>query len=665
MRLSSEILSFLSRRTSWSEGHVFTIAPEQIDVGAGLRVAVSMAAALGASVYFNIHDLAFAAVAVFWTFLCDPLGSTKTRLRTLVEFALLGCMALSFGSYIAHWGPLVAGAALFVLVFLCGMTRSYNPTFGPTPAQSGLISAIAVVIGISSPRDFTGALGLAAYFFLGSGSAILLTLYVWPSRSSSPGRQMLVAIFSRLEQMLSTLESLDSLSDKDADKWKQFNTVYRRAARISIERGRSTVARMGLGGTRYGRGVDAAGRTFSAIIALGHYRHESTNPMDRATERPLIVGLRTVLSKIIDQSDRAGDETRYVLTEIASLKVQAKLNNGVVSRSVLFAAEALHSYVARLEELDAKGGQASGTVSSPQVGINSLVWRHSLRVSVAVLACYCIGLLFDVGFSYWGAITTLVVMQPIVGNTWLRVLERATGSVFGGTIAALLIWQVSGAAEMALLIALLSMAVIALRLVNYGIFVIFITPMFMLLSDYLRPSDGLILARVINECLGACLGLAASVFLWPDKETRGLPSLIASAIDANIAFACAVLRDQGVDSDAIDRLQRDAGMASSRVETFRERLLLGGRTKSARLRQLEGVTVALRSICGAAAVIEIVRPPGPNPARAARYEGIAASARRIVNGESPKADPNSDTKNTDDLEQAVQMLVSAVDIYAR
>jgi hypothetical protein len=216
---------------------------------------------------------------------------------------------------------------------------------------------------------------------------------------------------------------------------------------------------------------------------------------------------------------------------------------------------------------------------------------------------------------------------------------------------------------MASVIVVLSVVVIALRLVNYGLFVIFLTPMFMLLSDYIRPSDGLILARVINESLGACLGLAASVLLWPDKETKGLPALGAAAIGANIAFACAVLRLQEGNGVDVDQLQRDAGVASARVEAARARLWLEGRERSARLEQLGDVAVALRSVCGAAAVLEITRSSTPDKVRASHYEEISRKVQALVNLSSPEEISNANADKDDDLGRSIQSLLGAVSHY--
>jgi len=619
---------------------------------------------LGLSLYFNIPDFAFSAVAVFWTFLCDPTGSDKLRLRIMSWFALLGCVVITLASYGAHWGPFVGGATLFLLVLACGMTRSYKAAFGPTPAQGGLIAAVAVVIGISSPRGLIGSLELGGFFLIGAIWAIVLALYIWPIRSPALGRQTIVAIFSRLDEMLRSVEGLDASPGTDESQWDRFDTIYRRAARISIERGRSIVARISANRNLYSKGIDAAGRTFAAIIAIGHYRRESPGRFDQSWERPLVSGLRNVLQLVIQQADESALDAKVLMTEVTTLARNSKDGDGLVARAVSFAAHALQELVMQWEDPQPDQSPEFAGEIFPHMSLNTTVWRHSLRVSIAVLVCYCIGVWFKVAFSYWGSITTLVVMQPLMGNTWLRVLERAVGSVIGGLIAALLISQLSGNVEMAFLIAPLSAAVIAVRLVNYGIFVIFLTPMFMLLSDYIRPADGLIWARVINESLGACLGLAASLLLWPDKEVNSLAGLIAGAINSNMEFACAVLRHQNEPNEDLDQFQREAGVTSTHVEIARERLSLAGRQRSADLELLGEVTVALRSVCGAAAVLEISGPPEINEKRLEYYESISANLQSQISSSTNVALPPMPVlESNDDLDRAAQTLVAAVHSY--
>jgi len=262
-----------------------------------------------------------------------------------------------------------------------------------------------------------------------------------------------------------------------------------------------------------------------------------------------------------------------------------------------------------------------------------MVWDHALRVAVAAVLAFMIGTSLSVTFAYWGAIAAIVVTQPAYSNTWLRALERACGSFIGGTIAAVLLTTLSGPVAMTLAILPLAAITVALRLVNYGLFVVFLTPMFMLMSDFIHPAGGLIVARLTNECVGACVGVGASFLLWPPKQNNVLNAAISAAISTNIAFASTALRMAGGSSATLDRLQREAGLASSRLEVTRERMLLEGQRRSARLAQLQDLTVALRVVCAAAAVIEILRsgePSAHDRARADRYDEINAKLQKTL-----------------------------------
>jgi uncharacterized membrane protein YccC len=207
---------------------------------------------------------------------------------------------------------------------------------------------------------------------------------------------------------------------------------------------------------------------------------------------------------------------------------------------------------------------------------------------------------------------------------------------------------------------------VALRLVNYGLFVVFVTPMFMLLSDFIHPAQGLVMARLANEFVGACVGVAASFLLWPQKEGNALTVAISAAISANMAFASAVLRMGGDSAATLYRLQREAGLASTRLEVARERMLLQGQRRSARLEQLRDVIVAERIVCGAAAVIEVLRngqPDARDRQRADRYDAMTVELLAALRSGEGRQPIQSFDMATDDLEQAIQNLVSAFNAY--
>jgi len=605
-------------------------------------------------------SLAYGAVAAFWTCLCDPGGPDRSRLRTLATFAIGSAVAMALPAYIAHWGRIPGGIALFALVLLCGLTRSYRPAFGPMPTPTGLIAAIAVVIGVSSPRDVGGTLELAGDYLLGCLWAMALCLYLWPTRPRAPARRALVAIFGRLEEMTHTLLRLDLQAPDAADPWPDFNVGHRRAVRFSIERGRETVARLPAGRPRFGQGIDAAGRVFAALMALGHYRSERPDPFDPSAERSLLEGLHRLLRQAGQQSGKTAPDPEPLLAEGAALLKEAATHEGVVAHGVAVAAGALVELARHWREPEPEDPAGEAAPGWSSLKVLAPVWRQALRVASAVTISYALGAWLDVTFSYWGTIATLVLMQPLGANTWLRVLERAVGSIIGGVLTAILVAHIESPLEMVLFIAPLCAAVIALRLVNYGLFVIFLTPMFVLVSDFIHPASNLVSTRALNEAIGACIGLACSLFLWPEKEKGALTDAVLGAIAANMAFAAGMLRSL----PDLDPLRREAGVASSRAEIARQRMLLQGRSQSAHLDRVHGILIALRAICGATNVLAITRRYAPDACtatRAERYDALTGALREAFKGTATVA---FETDEADDLGHAVQALVTAVQDYA-
>jgi hypothetical protein len=665
MTIIGKFVSLVSRRTLRAEGHVFAITPERITIAEGIHASLAMAPMLCAAVIFDHPDIAVGAVAAFWNCLCDPQGSKSGRLKTMAIFTVMGAVVMPAASYGAHWGYAVSIVTLFALVFLCGLTRSYKPSLGPMPAQAGLIASLAVVVAIASPQPFAGALVHGGYFLLGSAWTMLFCIFLWPLPFSQSACFTLTTIFGRLEDMTGFLESLDPRPGMDVDGWTEFDTVYLRGVRMSIERGRALVAHDVRNSPDLGPGIDAAGKVFSALIAIGHARRNAAMPLDDES-RSLLQGMRQLLQSLAAQAQQELPIPTTLIAQAHALLRQTANRNDQTANAVAFAARAITRIADREHAAIALDSETPPSAPARAFRIDTVVWRHALRVAVAAVIAFMIGTSLSVTFAYWSAIAAIVVTQPISANTWLRVLERAGGSFVGGIIAAILLMNLPGPVLMILTILPLAGVTVALRLVNYGLFVVFVTPMFMLLSDFIHPAQGLVMARLANEFVGACVGVAASFLLWPQKEGNALTVAISAAISANMAFASAVLRMGGDSAATLYRLQREAGLASTRLEVARERMLLQGQRRSARLEQLRDVIVAERIVCGAAAVIEVLRngqPDARDRQRADRYDAMTVELLAALRSGEGRQPIQSFDMATDDLEQAIQNLVSAFNAY--
>ncbi|WP_298282382.1 FUSC family protein, partial [Acidocella sp.] len=284
------------------------------------------------------------------------------------------------------------------------------------------------------------------------------------------------------------------------------------------------------------------------------------------------------------------------------------------------------------------------------------VARHAARISAGVLLTYGLSVWLDLSFSYWATMATVMVMQPATEATWPRTLERILGSVGGGLLAAALLALIPGKLALFLLVIPLAALTIGLKSVNYTLFVLFLTPLFVLVISLFQPQEGIPIARALNNVLGALIGLMATALLWPEPQTSQFERQLAEAAHANLTFASLVL-DATAPAAAIEAARRNAGLKSSLAETALRRKRLEGQSKRAKLDATETLLSQLRLIAGAATV-EHVSPHPANPERARHYASLANlyAAHLAANRTYPLPPPEPEPD--DDLGHAVSTLTA-------
>ena len=167
----------------------------------------------------------------------------------------------------------------------------------------------------------------------------------------------------------------------------------------------------------------------------------------------------------------------------------------------------------------------------------SPTFKHSLRLSIAMIAGYIIGISFHFQNPYWILITLVVILRPSYGLTKERMIHRIVGTIIGGAIALAVVYVVQNTFFLGFLAALSLALALALVQQNYRNFAIFLTLHIVFL--YAIYSDNVIEAvqfRVIDTLVGAALAIVANLFLFPSWEFMSIDESMAEVINSNAEY---------------------------------------------------------------------------------------------------------------------------------
>ena len=189
--------------------------------------------------------------------------------------------------------------------------------------------------------------------------------------------------------------------------------------------------------------------------------------------------------------------------------------------------------------------------------------RQAARQAAGLVAVYYAAVAFHLGYPYWAAMAVVVVLRGEARITWTRAVERIVGSLLGGGITVLLLHVVTAPALLTGMAIALAAIAIPLRAVNYTLFVVFLTMLFVIVTETLQPGAGIASARMLDNVIGSVAALLAALWLWPERGAT-LRDLIDRGIDANQGYAQAVRDDRPLAE--VEAARRAAGLASVAAE---------------------------------------------------------------------------------------------------
>lgn len=554
-------LSVTMRRVArWLELRSFGLTPEHFSWAEAKRAAVAVAAPLALALATGQHFIGWAIFAAFWTCLCDSPGPNRHRRYFLLLFVLFGTGITFLGSWAASFGQTVAIITGPSLVLICVLLPWRL-------AHSSMLATLLAVVGVVAvgyPKTWEPAALQALAFFGGSLWAYILINWLMPVDEWLPVRQATRAVLMRLTDMTSDLVVNANRPHRD-NAWHSEHATHRRSVRMAIERLRTLLVRYQDEPTERLRPFltlrDSGEMIFSALIALDHSfilrKGRAEDRVETAiTILHMLIACRGALAKW-SMRDESFEKAREPLRKAIETMQDDTL------RGCLLAVE--QAVLRNSLPLPEQAGllPVFRPAAQPQTPSLKTALQHALRQSLGVLAVYYVAMLFHFGYPYWATMAVVVVLQGAARVTWTRGMERIFGSLLGGLLTVGFLHIVDAPWLLSLLVVPLAGLTIALRGVNYTIFVVILTMLFIMVTELLQPGAGVASARMLDNSIGSLTALVAVLVLWPDLGAP-LSTLISEGLKANRAYLDAV--EHASDEESINAARRAAGLASVNAE---------------------------------------------------------------------------------------------------
>ncbi len=172
---------------------------------------------------------------------------------------------------------------------------------------------------------------------------------------------------------------------------------------------------------------------------------------------------------------------------------------------------------------------------------DSLLFRHAIRMSIALTTGYGILQSFDLELGYWILLTTLFVCQPNFAATRQRITLRVIGTLSGLLIGGILLSLFPSQESQIAFIVISGVMFFAFRLNNYAYATGFITILVLFCFSQLGAGFSVILPRLLDTMIGCALAVFAVGFILPDWHARRLHVVMADAIEKNKLYLAQII----------------------------------------------------------------------------------------------------------------------------
>ncbi|MCX4781726.1 FUSC family protein [Streptomyces sp. NBC_01264] len=553
----------MSRRRSWPQ--LFAPVPGMRPaVVAGLVNAVAVGLPLPAGIAFQ-HPVAGAWVCLgaYVTAFTNKGGPRRSRTLGLAVAAVVNAAAFAVGEPAFGVWPLT-----FVLFAVLVLIASLGDRLHPWAGRLGTMPATALLAGAGNTAPDQGAAaGTALLVLCGGLWYAVATVLLTPAPRLGPVLLALAEPYRLTGQRLARIAAARPAAPEDHAQAVQAQA--RAAAAVKALRGQGgdehlaarldplltgAAALADQTGALHTTGspppaVASACARAATVLSARLLRigallaHAPTGPAPAASPRQALDQLARACDLLRSRAAAGAEPYSAVARASRQRRLLVRIAHEADRAHVRAAGlpESLRTTRAHPAPPPRRGFDRAGLRAVLSAG--SPTSRHALRVTLVASAVLAAVSALGLPHGEWATLAVLRVMRPRYADTMERAGQRVAGNLIGGTCAALAIaWIHDPDVLAALLFAVITVG-FALRPVNYGFWVVFGTPLVLLIGDVSDPGDWRsALERIAMTVLGSAAALLGGYLLWPTWERGRLAARSADAAAAAAAYLDAGLR---------------------------------------------------------------------------------------------------------------------------
>jgi uncharacterized membrane protein (TIGR01666 family) len=509
--------------------------------------------------------------ALFVSLTDNPGPIAHRRAGMLISIGINALVVLITGY--SRVSPFMIGMEIIIF----GIFFSLIAVYGNRANTIGLIALIVFILNIDADQGRQPLLQQAAYITIGGIWYALLSLVLYTLRPYRPIQQLLGECLMETAAYLRMRAAFYGKDRNDEDIFHQLmlHQVNIRNHQDELREMLFTTRKVLSESTRKGRvlmmtfldSIDLMERimTSQQNYTLLQQEFAETGILERLKDHIIILGNELHHVGMAIQGGYSYQSTQELdhqlqlstdaFTALRATHLKADNIEGFISlRHILYSLEDITNRIKRLQTFTTYDKRISKEYKSnvnverfvtPQeinpnllidnLSLKSGIFRHALRLTIALLAGYVVSQLFPLGHSYWILLTIAVIMKPAYSITRKRNMQRLIGTFVGGAIGfVLLLITHNSTALFIIMLAAMILSYSTLKL-QYTVSTAALTVLVLLMFYFLSPTDlgGVLLDRIIDTAIGSALAYIVSTFVLPAWEYEQIDDFIKAAIEAN------------------------------------------------------------------------------------------------------------------------------------